>query len=211
MTNGCKKLNEQSRKLMNKICIEKPSPKDFPRIGELIYQVDPFIYPPLFGSPEVARETMPALMAIPNSPFAVSHILVARLDNEIAGVSVCYLEPFASTPNLSRFYESGLPVPTSCKDVCERYLIPMCAEVGPAEAYLACIATDKQYRNRGVATALIKAIFDIAGGKSVSLDVLKDNAAAISLYEGLGFRITLETEGYAYNEPAPRVFRMVSR
>ena len=195
---------------MSRIAIEKPTLEDSPRIGALIYTVDPFIYPPLFGSLDVAQATMRSLMSIPNSPFATDCILVARINGDIAGVSVYYEKPFAVLPDLSRFYNSDLPLPESCKDVCERYLLPMCAEVEADDVYLSCIATDERYRKRGVATALIESMMNSTDGKSVSLDVLKSNAGAIALYEKLGFKIIEENEGYASNRPLPKVYRMTA-
>lgn len=58
------------------------------------------------------------------------------------------------------------------------------------EGYIANIAVFPEYRKKGVGTALLERIFSLAkdeGLSFVSLEVRVSNAAAISLYEKLGF------------------------
>ena len=76
------------------------------------------------------------------------------------------------------------------------------------ETYIACIATDPDFRGQGIASALIENVLSESDGKNASLDVLCDNANAIRLYEKYGFEIVGETTGYAYDEEPPKVYQM---
>ncbi len=58
-------------------------------------------------------------------------------------------------------------------------------------AFLATIAVRDDFRGRGIARALVETLIDIAandlGLPELSLEVERDNEAAIALYDGLGF------------------------
>jgi len=59
------------------------------------------------------------------------------------------------------------------------------------ECYMDNIAVFPEYRGKGVATALLNALFGEAGrrgGEFLSLEVRPSNTAAVRLYEKLGFR-----------------------
>ncbi|MEP0813789.1 MAG: ribosomal protein S18-alanine N-acetyltransferase [bacterium] len=67
------------------------------------------------------------------------------------------------------------------------------------ECHVGTIATAREFRRRGVARALLShtaAQGLTEGMKYVILEVRETNAAAISLYEGLGFRIVGRRKGY---------------
>lgn len=194
--------------MADNITVDLPDPAEFGRVGELVYLVDPFIYPALFGSPEMARAAMPQLMAIANSPFERERVRVARIGAHVVGVLVLYLEPFAHVPDFTSFYEGDLQLPSSCRDVCERYFAPLCESVSADQAYILCIATDPAFRGRGVASALLGEAAQSAAGRPVVLDVLEDNGKAIRLYERMGFCRCGESAGYSYCGPSPKVLRM---
>lgn len=63
-------------------------------------------------------------------------------------------------------------------------------ETDPTEYYLDTLAVWPEYRHRGIATRLIKAVEEKAGnaGKPVGLLCAKDNERAHALYSQLGFR-----------------------
>ena len=192
----------------NEIGIGNPTPEEYGRVGELVYLVDPYIYPALFGSPEAAKMVMPTLMGIENSPFSPGLVHVARINGVVAGILVLYIKPFESLPELSCFYAGELVLPDSAKDVCENYLIPMCKHVASDEAYIPCIATEPACRGRGVASALIDHARQLANGLPLTLDVLKDNEKAIRLYENQGFIAYKEIAGYSFAGNQPKVISM---
>lgn len=193
---------------MPTIEIRTPRPDEYGAVGELLYLVDPYIYPPLLGSPETARLVAPSLMEVECSPFASDFVHVAMVDGEVVGVLVLYTQPFAQLPDLTDFCNGTPAPPKSARAVCEDYLLPMCAHVQSNAAYIPCIATKPTHRRRGVASALLRHARKVADGKPLTLDVLYDNAEAVRLYERHGFVPTEIGFGYAYDGIPPKVVSM---
>lgn len=63
-------------------------------------------------------------------------------------------------------------------------------EAGPDEVYIDSLYVKKEYRNRGIATALIESVAEQFrdAGKPLGILVEPENVAARRLYENLGFR-----------------------
>jgi ribosomal protein S18 acetylase RimI-like enzyme len=122
---------------------------------------------------------------------------------------VAYAERPSSDFDWSGFDAVAAGLPDSFEDVCVRYLEPMLESVGD-DVYVACLATDPPHRGRGVATALLEALFEMVGDRDVSLDVLADNETAIRLYSRLGFCPCGDVSlGYAHAvEDSPWVISM---
>lgn len=79
--------------------------------------------------------------------------------------------------------------------------------IDPSSAYLSSMAVDSSFRRRGVATALIEACESVAqewGQESLSLYVYEDNTCALSLYEGMGFRVVWRDPGWRKLVPGAR-------
>jgi ribosomal-protein-alanine N-acetyltransferase len=57
----------------------------------------------------------------------------------------------------------------------------------PFEYEVHTIGVDKRFQGRGIGRALLDHLLDIADGGAVFLEVRTDNAAAIGLYESVGF------------------------
>lgn len=73
------------------------------------------------------------------------------------------------------------------------------------ECELSDVAVTAEYRRRGVATTLFSLLFDSLSARKVSavfLLVRKDNAAAVRLYEKLGFCKVGERQNYYGNADA---------
>lgn len=66
--------------------------------------------------------------------------------------------------------------------------------------YINNIAVKKEYRNQGVGTALLNDFTAKSGGRILTLEVRKSNAAAINLYKKFGFEIVGERCGF-YSKP----------
>ena len=167
--------------------ISHPEPKEYPRVGELLIQVDPYIYPALINESALDK-MMPCLIHAPGSPFAPEHIWVARENGKIRSIMVAYVNKPERPFDWSGLEDEALGMPESYRDVCERYLEPMLRELGEDEAYVACLATDPSAQGRGLATIMLNSFFFLSGRKPVVLDVVQGNEKAIRLYENLGLK-----------------------
>lgn len=81
------------------------------------------------------------------------------------------------------------------------------------EGYITNVAVFPQYRKQGVATALIKRVFELAQEKKlafVSLEVRLSNSAAIALYEKAGFKEEGRRKGF-YRDPREDALIMTKR
>lgn len=74
---------------------------------------------------------------------------------------------------------------------------------GGGDALLSYICVSAEARGQGVATAMIAHFLRVSGPQRIDLDVFADNAAAISLYRGLGFQETSGTGWFARQLPPP--------
>ena len=59
----------------------------------------------------------------------------------------------------------------------------------PYEYEVHTIGVDKRFQGRGIGRALLDRLLEIADGGAVFLEVRTDNAAAIALYESVGFAV----------------------
>jgi ribosomal-protein-alanine N-acetyltransferase len=67
--------------------------------------------------------------------------------------------------------------------------------------HLMNVAVDERLRRRGVATALIERLFELADtdGEQYTLEVRSSNTGAIALYERFGFRAAGRRRGYYHD------------
>lgn len=59
----------------------------------------------------------------------------------------------------------------------------------PYEYEVHTVGVDKRFQGNGIGRRLLEGLLDIAAGGTVFLEVRTDNAAAIALYESVGFEI----------------------
>ena len=81
------------------------------------------------------------------------------------------------------------------------------------EGYITNVAVFPQYRKKGIATALIKRVFELAREKKlafVSLEVRVSNSAAIALYEKAGFKEEGRRKNF-YRDPREDALIMTKR
>lgn len=194
--------------LPGEVEVRHPKPLEYGRVGELLMQVDPYIYPALLGGSQL-KLVMPRLMHSPGSPFAPEHIWVVSKDERVIALMVAYKERVKEPFDWTSLNDPDLELPSSYQDVCSRYLKPMLEEIGDDEAYVACLATDSAFRRGGYAKMLLESFFYLTGKRAVVLDVISDNQPAIELYKKLKFEPAGEVLGYAYGQEVPRVTRMI--
>jgi ribosomal-protein-alanine N-acetyltransferase len=83
----------------------------------------------------------------------------------------------------------------------------------PYEAQIINVATHPDFRGRGFAAATVRKVLEesrIRGAESVSLEVRSSNAAAIGLYESLGFSAVGRRRGF-YKDPAEDAVVMIKK
>jgi [ribosomal protein S18]-alanine N-acetyltransferase len=71
------------------------------------------------------------------------------------------------------------------------------------ELHINTLAVDPEFRRRGLATTLMNQLLALAAGEGATralLEVRRSNAAAIRLYESLGFQVSDVRRGY-YSHP----------
>ena len=81
------------------------------------------------------------------------------------------------------------------------------------EGYITNVAVFPQYRKKGVATALIKRVFELAREKKlafVSLEVRVSNSNAIALYKKAGFKEEGRRKSF-YRDPREDALIMTKR
>lgn len=195
----------------NIIIIKQPSINDAKQIGELLFLVDPYIYPPFFNTQENTANIMPLLMEEENSIFAPKHILIAQTNNIISGLLIAYTNPIKNPTMMIDFYHkySSL-LPETALHVCKNYFTPVCTNLKPNETYIMSIATHPDYRKQGIATTLITKTKENNPHNPIILDTLLNNHTAIKTYQTNGFvKNPVIEQGYAYHQPAPETIKMV--
>lgn len=68
------------------------------------------------------------------------------------------------------------------------------------EVHVNTIAVEPGWRRQGIASALLKEVLERTNARSATLEVRRSNAAALGLYEKLGFTITAVRARY-YGNP----------
>jgi len=112
--------------------------------------------------------------------FSYRNVLLAVMDNEIAGMMLSYrLPPTDEADNLNKYPEFIRPLVE----------LEQCV---PGSYYINMLAVYPNYRNQGVGRALmgrLDALAKKAGCTLNSIEVFEENSGALRLYLRLGYRI----------------------
>ena len=177
----------------NDIIIRKATrADDLIRISELIYGVDPYIYPYWFNSLEECKKILPKLLLQDKFIFNIDtfYLAIDQIKERIIGVASLIDSYFG----LDYDYTELLNYNDRFNYTIKNYIYPMIDNIKLKNA--ACLTNmcvDKDYRNRHVGLKLLGiAINDYINSKnnisdSIEFDVLADNVSAIHLYKHLGF------------------------
>jgi len=135
--------------------------------------------PPGFSIRPAVEGDLPALLALERAAFTTDHLSPRQYRQHLHSASATVLAAVDSGGLLGKavvFYRAGSDI-----------------------ARLYSIAVAEAARGRGVAKALLAAVEAAArahGGARLRLEVRKDNAGAIALYERLGFHRFGEKRGF---------------
>jgi ribosomal-protein-alanine N-acetyltransferase len=143
-------------------------------------------------------------------PFTVRSIERDDIKQIAQLEKVCFSEAW-STDTLLEAYTSGTRFFIANKD--NKVLGYAGINCVIDEGYITNVAVFPEYRKRGVATAILNAVFDLAKELNlsfVSLEVRVSNSAAISLYEKVGFKKEAVRPNF-YSNPKEDAYIMTKR
>lgn len=199
-----------------KIIIRKANKNDdLERISELIYNVDPYIYPYWFKNLENCKKVLPKLILEDNFIFNIETIYIAinSDNNEIVGLS-----SIVDKYSISEYdYEKLSTNNDNIKYTIENYIKPMIENIKTKNiATITNMCVKKEYRNMRIGYKLLKNVINEYINNNdndveyIEFDVLAHNPSAIKLYKNLGFvQISDIEEGFnGNNMEKPEVILM---
>jgi len=178
------------------------SPEDnLSRAAELLYMVDPYIFPDFLGDEEKAKKLGPALFnSEKDGLFSFDRTLVAEQNGQLMGI-LCYrtheVAPWDSEAVTKRFEETGVELPENFARANENYMKKITdAELPEGSAEIEFLATAPEARGQGIGSTLIKQLKESGEFDTLHLDVLGDNENAIRVYEKQGFKTAYDFPSY---------------
>ncbi len=188
------------------ISIRNLTPNDnLEKAADLIWQVDPYVFPDFFGDRERAQKFGKILFKDDGGLFDFNHILVAEDDEEpgkLLGILVYVDNKVASwdCDAMRKAVESlGIEIPEKFDQASRDFMELSVNEAKKLEDGVSEVefcATDMEARGKGVAQTLFKTFLDLPQYHEQHLTVLADNPPAIHVYEKMGFKIVSTQTGY---------------
>lgn len=178
---------------------------DLDSVAELIYQTDPYIYPYWFDKCKNWKTHLIELIKSEGSAFYYKNILIAEQDNKPYGILVFLNENFKQTydychlQNLNENFNYAI----------KQYVKPITDYLQSNTVYIPAVCVSKEKRRHHIGTKLLTTLKELHKNKLYKLHVLADNAAAIGLYEKLGFKKVVLTKGFnAPRKHKPNIYLM---
>lgn len=188
--------------------------KDYPKISELIYNTDPYIYSALFGDIENAKKVLQILFKMPRSMFSIDKYVIVKQDEEVIAVGSIYNKETYWDQNiiLSAMKQAEIEVPISFNKACEYFKDTYNDTSGKDKSLICDICVDEKYRNKGVGKFLLTNIIKTTkiNSRDLIITVYANNYPAINLYKSLDF---IEYERFlddrGYNRPQEVCIKMI--
>ena len=177
-------------------------------VAHLIYGTDPYIYPAMCSAEE-AEKILPRLLTDGvDAMFCKQNLFVARLQDRIISLILWHEGPLIWNKNayLNTCKSENIPVSPTFDQVAREYLGAYDRPAAEVSIINVCVVPD--LRGKGVAAANLQAFISGRKEKSMELVTLKDNAAAVALYERNGFCVVREENGFAVGDVKPRCLVM---
>ncbi|MCL2031847.1 MAG: GNAT family N-acetyltransferase [Methanomassiliicoccaceae archaeon] len=178
---------------------------DLDQIVNLIYDTDKYLYPDLFGDGDSSRFVLKTLLNKEGSRFYHDHYHVATMERngkeEIVGLAALQRKEENDDHKIiaDTFKKNGLKVPDQYENVISYFK----KQSASTEYALCNVTVDENYRGQGIGASIVEKIIEISkktGEPRIELVVLKENIAAIKLYEKFGFKqIGAEQKDYRGN------------
>ena len=162
------------------------------KLAELIYIVDPYIYPYWFSNLQNCKNELSKLILEEGFIFNINttYIAVNKDNNEIIGIA----QIVSYKTNLDYDYSELIMKDPNYKYTIENYIIPMINEIKEKKIMTVTnFSVDGSYRNNGIGTNLLdyalreetnnyKELFHI------KFEVIAENYGALKVYNKLGFK-----------------------
>lgn len=194
--------------------VRNPKPEEYVKVGELIFNTDPYIYPRAFESAKRAGTMLARVMDNTEGLFSHRNAYIALdKDGSILGVAVCIIagyKPYAYKP--ADFLDEEETAPKYLGTVCGEYFNKIAGELtDDTYLYTVCLSVDEKSRGKGVGSTLLDKLHSLASGKPCKLDCLAGNRSAIRLYKRKGYRITSYSSGFSISVCKPLTVAMIKR
>lgn len=185
-----------------------------PFCGDKLYLLGKSVSDPYGGSLETYRNCRDEIIKGINEMFGYLKVkpIERKHIGEIAKLErVCFSTPW-SEDGIAESLANGTKFYAFCdsKNKVMGYIGISCVI---DEGYVTNVAVFPEYRNKGIATALLKKCFYEAGKIPlcfISLEVRESNKTAISLYEKLGFKVEGQRKNF-YSAPKEDALIMTKR
>jgi ribosomal protein S18 acetylase RimI-like enzyme len=182
--------------------IRRAGPDDAPAVARLLHVSAADMYDRFSGGRERALRTLERAVVEPGNAASADCVWVAEVDGEVAAAMAAF--PVDEAPQRSRaFMRLALRASPLWRwpGALRLYLLGGRASPSPPSAafYVDALATDRRFRRRGAARALLEEAERQARGRGlpcVALDTTLTNEVARALYAGEGY------DEVAYRAPA---------
>ncbi len=182
---------------MENLIVRKLLPTDnLQQISRLIYYTDDYVFPYLFNSDIEKAERVLTKMVLGDTLYHYQNITVGFLGQEIVGLIVAKEAPVrVNFSEMVRcFIDAGEPIDERFSKTYNEYYKLL--ENEPEGVYIANVCVDKNYRGKGVGSEMLRQYFESETKKLYNLETVKDNKAALKLYQKHGFEIVEEYLGF---------------
>ena len=187
---------------------------NFGRVGELLFQVDPFICPDFFGDVERAREIAPIIYE-EGGLFDTKHTFVSEKDGELIGILVYAdntIKPWEKTKLEAKLRRRKIRIPAFFDRANRLYMKAVTKDAmklpdGVCEIELCSI--ESKVRGEGHGQKIFDVFLAKTNYKEYRLTVLRSNPIAIHVYEKKGFRIVEKTTGYP--DESVKTYKMIRK
>ena len=169
------------------------------RIGALIYETDPYIYPAMFSSKQDAVTLLKAVIrADSDAMFCKDNFYAALEDGRITGILLWLkgalnwdAKQFQSIAN-----RVSVALPDTFPLVCNNYFSEYSAPALDGVVSLVNICVSQNCRGKGIGKRLVASFFHDTEAECYELFCLEDNERAIALYKAMGFQVTSRQKAF---------------
>ncbi len=193
--------------MKDSIIVRKLKPTDdLAQVARLIYYTDDYVFPYLYDNDLKRAESVIVNMIRGDTVYNYRNITVAMINGSVAGIIIAKETPIrVDLGAMVRCFIDANEIVGErfTKTYNEYYKL---FENEPDGIYIANVCVDTQYRGQGVGKKMMTAFLKEFPNKTYHLEAVKDNIAALKLYQAVGFEIVNEYLGFT-DIPCYRMIR----